>query len=71
MAESSDINRIMDSVEWQRLPEPDDRTDDLPYPTHQGMLRLGEHELRCYTLNDGQRIIDGQDFEALFQEEGD
>jgi hypothetical protein len=46
--------------------ESDNDGSGLPYVTHEGTLRIGDHELRVYQLNDGQRVIDAADMQAFF-----
>lgn len=46
-------------------PPPDDH-DGPPRVLYQGTLSLAGHELRCYVLDNGQRIFDGEDFVAAF-----
>lgn len=62
------IDRLMDSIEWRELPLPDFDEDraDIPHATHEGTISLGDFQLRCYKLSDGQRIVDGKDFDKLF-----
>ena len=58
------IETMLDNVEWEAVAaEP---VGDLPYATHQGVLRFGEASLRVYQLNDGQRIIDEADLLDFF-----
>lgn len=50
--------------------EPTGAADDgsgLPYPTHTGVLSIGELTIRCYQLSDGRRLIDAEDAARLFQ----
>ncbi len=35
------------------------------YPTHEGVLNLAGHELRCYILNTGERIFNAEDVEKF------
>lgn len=50
------MDAIMDTVEWRPVPPPDD-FDGLPYPTHEGTLRIGKCELQCIVLSNGMRIF--------------
>ena len=60
------IERLLDTVEWKELPSPEASEPGLPYATHEGVLHLDNSiELRCYQLDDGRRIFDGRDIEAL------
>lgn len=58
------IDRLLDTLVWEELPAPEG-TPELPYATHEGILRLDDIELRCYQLNTEQRVFDGADFEVL------
>jgi hypothetical protein len=40
--------------------------DSIPQAIWEGKIKAGSIELRCYVLDDGQRIIDSEDFEKLF-----
>lgn len=71
IVERKAIEMMLDSIEWHALPEPDGHGDDVPYATHEGDLEIDGAHLRCYTLNDGQRIINAEDVEALFGTETD
>lgn len=35
--------------------------DGLPYATHEGVLDVDGIKLKCYILNNGQRVIDSDD----------
>ncbi len=39
---------------------------ELPSVTHEGVLHIGEQQLRCYRLTDGRAIINADDLHALF-----
>jgi hypothetical protein len=58
-------DRLLDTVEWQKLPPPDEANLDGTYATHQGTLTIGDTTLRCYVLSDGQRLIDAEDVQKL------
>ena len=58
------VEKLLDSLDWTALPEPE-RTDGL-YATHEGVLEIGDLHLRCYTLNNGQRIFDADDIHRAF-----
>lgn len=40
--------------------------DGLPYVTHEGLMKIGDTELRVYVLSDGQRVIDVEDADKFF-----
>jgi hypothetical protein len=55
---------MLDGLEWRELkgtPE-----GDLPYATHEGILAIGEYKMRVYQLNDGRRVINGEDIAGFF-----
>jgi hypothetical protein len=55
-------------VEWVPIDGAgSDPNDDLPYATHEGVLKFGGQELKCYRLSSGERIIDNHDFAMLFE----
>lgn len=58
---------FLDGVTWEELPSPcGERDTSLPYATHQGVLHIGKHALRCYQLNTGQSIFHKDDFDNFF-----
>lgn len=63
MGESEIMRRILDAVAWEPVPcPPAPEEDNLPYVTHQGVMAIGDMRIRVYTLSDGQRIMDAEDF---------
>lgn len=64
------VDVLMDAVKWESIPAgPAGETDAnhvVPYATHTGVLHVGTVALRVYQLNDGQRIINAEDFETFF-----
>jgi hypothetical protein len=40
--------------------------DNIPFVTHEGILKIGDVELKVYQLNTGQRVINSESFAALF-----
>jgi hypothetical protein len=57
--------RLMDDVQWKELELPEDRECGL-WATHEGEFEVGGITLRCYTLNDGRRILDAEDIHKHF-----
>lgn len=49
------------------VPKPPNLKEGDLYATHEGILHLGEHQLRCYILNNGQHIIDAKDLEEFLK----
>jgi hypothetical protein len=60
------IDALLETVDWQPVEPPDDNPDNLPYPTHQGMLWIGGCALHCLVLNTGQRIFTTESIERFF-----
>lgn len=62
------IHKLLERVEWERLPSPGEppKPGEL-YATHSGVVTFGERDLRCYQLNDGQRVFDAADIHAMFE----
>jgi len=61
------IEMMLDAIEWRPCEGEVDHSSDLPYATHEGVLRIGDLELRCYRLNTGQCIFDAADIENFFR----
>lgn len=59
------MNFDWSTVDWQPLPAPDSEST-LPHATHEGVLRVGDIELKCFQLTNGQRVFDLNDVERLF-----
>lgn len=59
---------LLDSLDWTRmkLPPPEQRASGLPVATHTAVLELGGHNLRCYQLSNGARLIDADDVKKFF-----
>ena len=45
--------------------------NDIPRPQWEGVFHLLGIQLRCCVLEDGQRLINGEDMERLFEALGD
>lgn len=61
------IEMMMDGVEWTALPSDESNgSSDLPYVTHEGVLKIGEVRMRCYQLSNGMRVIEENDMAAFF-----
>ncbi|PPC95208.1 MAG: hypothetical protein CTY33_00180 [Methylotenera sp.] len=58
------VEKLLESVAWEPLDNNGAETD-LPHATHSGVLEINGLKLRCYTLNDGRRIFDAEDINAL------
>jgi hypothetical protein len=54
-------------VEWHAVPAPAvDNESGLPYATHEGVLRIGDSELKLVVLNTGQRLITQESLNRFF-----
>lgn len=59
MKELTTIERLIDRVVMP-MAQPE-QIDGLPYATHEGVINLGQHRLRVYRLNTGERIVNSED----------
>lgn len=57
---------ILDSVKFAAVEPPEVHDGSMPYVTHEGVLEVAGHSLRCYRLSDGKAIINADDFHAFF-----
>jgi hypothetical protein len=63
------IQVLMEQVDWKPIPNAVMHAgDDMPYATQTGTLELGSVTLRCYTLSDGQHVVDADDVARWFGE---
>jgi len=53
------IEMMLDGVEWVAADNDGKVSDNMPYATHEGVLDLFGHKLRCYRLNTGQAVSPG------------
>jgi hypothetical protein len=61
----SAVELLLNTVEWHETGMTDDG-DDLPYPTHKGVLNIGGIELKCYRLSNGKRVLDAESVARFF-----
>ena len=61
------IEMILDGVEWVAAEGNAPADSDLPYVTHSGVLRIGDHTLKCFRLSNGEAVFDAEDFERFFE----
>jgi len=69
VSERAPIELLMDKAGWKELPQPHVSMADDPdalYATHEAVLEIGAATLRCYQLNDGQRVFGADDVGAFF-----
>lgn len=61
------INAMMEGLEWVEIEgDPPKDDDGIPYATHKGTLKIGDIELQCYQLSDGQRVFDADSVMRFF-----
>ena len=60
----SAADHLFDGVNWVQIPAPPDHSE-VPYATHEGILRFANLNIRVYQLSTGQRVLDGRDIDAL------
>lgn len=58
------IDKLFDGLDWKELPH--DQPSDIPIATHEGILKIGSHELRVYQLSNGMRVIEESDLIQFF-----
>jgi len=58
---------MLDAVEWTEVVADQNAefSPDLPFATHEGVLRIAGTQLRCYRLNDGRAIFNADDIHEL------
>lgn len=61
---------ILDGLVWQPVAHTPD-AGGLPAVTHDGVLEIAGHRLRCYRLDDGRAIIHADDFREFFGDLGE
>lgn len=59
------VEHLLDNVEWKPMPPLAGGGGPFPYATHEGVLQIGELNLRVYQLNTGQRVIREEDLEKF------
>lgn len=61
------IEMMLDGVVWTAMGEDHPARDDsVPYATHEGVLEIGGHSLRCYRLSTGQAVFNADDINGFF-----
>ena len=60
------IDLILDAVEWKALATGEPSDDGIPVATHEGILRIGNAELKVYQLSNGVRVIEEQSLVRFF-----
>ena len=68
------IEMMLDGVTWVQAgdkPDGPDNHDGVPYATHEGVLDIMGHKMRCYRLNTGITVFDADDLSAMFSDLSD
>ncbi len=68
------IEMMLDGVTWVQAgdkPDGPDNHDGVPYATHEGVLDIMGHKMRCYRLNTGITVFDADDLSAMFADLSD
>jgi hypothetical protein len=60
------IEKMLDGVHWREADGPPEDDDGTPWATHEGVMDIMGHKLRCYRLNTGQAIINADDMHDFF-----
>lgn len=68
MKEKSPIDILLDKfVDYVPIDNSDiDTTNGLPYATHEGIMKIGDFEIKVVVLNDGRRIIEESEMEKFW-----
>lgn len=59
------IDAAMNALIWNPIPGAK-QAGILPVATHEAVMHIGGHSIRCYVLSDGQRVLNADDVEAFF-----
>ena len=61
------IDLMMKTVEWEIDSNYKKSNDGIPSATHSGTLYLDGIAIRCYKLDNGKSVMNGEDIEALLK----
>jgi hypothetical protein len=64
------LDIMLDNIDWKPI-NPDvvySSSCTPPVATYQGILKIGDLELRVYQLSNGQRVIAEEDLVRFFEE---
>jgi hypothetical protein len=67
--QSAPVEAMMATVKWELLPQGESLSSDQLYATHEGWLDIGGFRLKCYQLNNGERVFDADCVERFFNGE--
>ncbi len=63
------FTQLVEAVEVHPVPAPDPLPADMPYVTHQGILKLGPStEIEVSVLSNGQRVLTGEIVDSLMEQ---
>lgn len=68
-----DIPMFLQGVTWvavdephcQRLADSDGFNAKLPHVTHEGVLHIMGHNIKCFRLSNGQAVFEKEDFDKF------
>lgn len=62
------IEKLMDELKWTKikLDKSAGFKRGLPVATHEAVLKIGDATIKCYLLDDGQRVLDADDVIRFF-----
>lgn len=63
----SPVERLVDSV-VKPVENPTPSKSGLSHITHEGLFVMGDIQMKCYILSNGERVFDADDFEKHFGE---
>ena len=63
------IETMLDNIHFEPCELPDSVEEGELYATHVGYLDIADCLLKCFVLNNGQRVIDADSMNELFGEE--
>ncbi len=62
------INKLLDTVDWAPIKyEGGEPKEDLPFVTHEGVLKILNIEIKVCQLSNGMRVIPEGELERLFR----
>lgn len=64
------IDRMLDSVEWEKVEWPEKPEPGMLYATHRGVLKISDMQIECVVLNDGQRLFTEEGMKKFFGPDG-
>lgn len=62
------IEILMEKVDWKET-KLNMEHSDIPFATHEGILKIGKFNFRAYRLSNGKRVIQAEDVHGFFNGE--